>query len=420
MLYSAPLPPELKLKKVSPEPLDELAEYLHPFAHHFKRSEGRQSLERHMSGLLADIDCKNGEQIATAVAGTNSQRLQALLTELQWNETAVNKQRVQQLNREASAGAGVLIFDDTGMPKQGTASGGVARQYSGTLGKVGNCQVVVSCQYADACFSWPVNARLYLHESWTEEAARCERAHVPEEYRAFATKPEIALTLLDEADEWRVPYRAITADAAYGGNLPFLRGLEVRHKRYVVEVPCDFGVQRSRRADTPVERADTVIQRLPQRAWQTICWGQGSEGPLRKKFIRIRCWRASALGRGVYGWLIGERPARGQTGDWKYYFSNLGPLVSLKTRVRMAHARHHIEQFYQEAKGEVGWDDYEGRLWHGFHRHAVVVFLAYSFLVRLRRRPPRRRGRPPRLFSPVPLVANDSGDPAPGTGVVGR
>src|SRR5712692_6866986 len=81
MLYSAPLPPELKLKKVSPEPLDELAEYLHPFAHHFKRSEGRQSLERHMSGLLADIDCKNGEQIATAVAGTNSQRLQALLTE---------------------------------------------------------------------------------------------------------------------------------------------------------------------------------------------------------------------------------------------------------------------------------------------------------------------------------------------------
>src|SRR2546422_322701 len=81
--------------------------------------------------------------------------------------------------------------------------------------------------------------------------------------------------LLAEADEWRVPYRAIRADAAYGGNLPFLRGLEVRHKRYVVEVPCDFGVQRSRRADTPVERADPVIQRLPQRAWPTLCWGQG-------------------------------------------------------------------------------------------------------------------------------------------------
>jgi len=346
MLLNGPLPLELKLKKVPPEPLDEIAEYLRPFAPHFKRSEGRQSLERHVSGLLADLDGKNGEQIAAAVAGTNSQRLQALLTELQWNETAVNQQRVQQLTREATAGAGVLIFDDTGMPKQGKASVGVARQYSGTLGKVGNCQVVVSCQYADACYSWPVTARLYLPEKWTEDAARCARAQVPDAYRTFATKPEIALNLLDEADQWQVPYRAITADAAYGGNLTFLRGLEVRAKRYVVEVPCDFGVQLSRGADAAVERADVVIHRQPKRAWQTICWGLGSEGPLRKKFVHVRCWRASADGRGVYGWLIGERPCRWQTGDWNYYCSKLGPLVSLKAQVRIAHARHHIEQCY--------------------------------------------------------------------------
>jgi SRSO17 transposase len=214
MLYTAPLPPELKLKKVAPVPLDEIAEYLRPFAHHFKRTEGRQSLERHVSGLLADLDCKNGEQSAMAVAGTNSQRLQALLTELQGDETAVNQQRVQQLSREATAGAGVLIFDDTGMPKQGRASVGVARHYSGTLGKGGNCQVVVSCQYAEACFAWPVTARLYLPESWTEDAGRCARAQVPEDYRPFATTPERALMLLDEADQWQVPYRAITADSA--------------------------------------------------------------------------------------------------------------------------------------------------------------------------------------------------------------
>jgi SRSO17 transposase len=420
MRSDASLPPELKLKKVPPESLVEVTEYLPPFAHHFKRGEGRRSLERHVSGLLADIDCKNGEQIAAAVAGTTSQRLQALLTELQWNEAAVNAQRVQQLSREATAGGGVLIVDDTGMPKQGTASVGVARQYSGTLGKVGNCQVVVSWQYADACFAWPVTARLYLPKSWTEDAARCARAHVPEEHRAVATKPERALSLLDEAEQWRVPYRAITADAAYGGNLTFLRGLEVRDKPYVVEVPGDFGVQLSRRADAPVERADAVIKRLPKPAWQPIRWGQGSAGALRKKVIRVRCWRASAAGRGVYGWLIGERPARGQTGDWKYYFSNLGPLVSLRTMVRIAHARHHIEQFYQEAQGELGWDDYEGRLWHGFHRHTVVVFLAYSFLVLLRRRQQRRRGRPPQLFSPVPLGTDASGDPAACAGVVGH
>ncbi len=408
------------LKKVQPVPLVEIAEYLGPFAPHFKRSEGRESLERHVSGLLADIDCKNGEQIAAAVAGTNSQRLQALLTEVQWEAGAVNEQRVKELSREASTGAGVLIFDDTGMPKQGKASVGVARQYSGTLGKVANCQVVVSCQYADTRFSWPVNVRLYLPESWTQDEARCQRAQVPEEMRSFATKPEIALALLDEADRWSVPYRAITADSAYGGNLTFLAGLESREKLYVVGVPCDFGVQVARRASAEVERADTVLSGLPKRAWQTICWGQGSEGPLRKKFVRVRCWRATAAGRAVYGWLIGERPGRGQSGEWKYYFSHAGPQATLKSLVRIAHQRHHIEQFYQEAKGELGWDQYEGRLWQGFHRHALLVCLAYSFLVLLRTRHHRhRRGRPPRLFSPVPLVADPSGHPTPSAGVVG-
>ncbi|MBI3302540.1 MAG: IS701 family transposase [Deltaproteobacteria bacterium] len=387
----------------------------------FKRSEGRESLERHVTGLLADIDCKNGEQIAQAVAGTNSQRLQALLTELQWEAPAVTAQRVKPLRREATAGEGVLIFDDTGMPKQGSASVGVERQYSGTLGKVANGQVVVSCQYAEARFSWPVNARLYLPESWTQEAARCARAQVPEERRPFAPKPEIALTLLDEADRWGVPYRTITADTAYGGNLPFLAGLEQRHKLYVVAVPCDCGGQLARRANTPVERADTVLRRLPKRAWQTIRWGQGSQGVLRKKVVRVRCWRATAGGRGTSGWLIGERPGRGQEGEWKYYFSNAGPQATLKFLVRSAHQRHHIEQFYQEAKGALGWDQYEGRLWHGFHRHAVLVFLADSFLVLLRTQQHRRgRGRPPRLFSPVPLVADDSGHSPPSTGVVGH
>ncbi len=408
------------LKKVQPVPLAEVVAYLAPFASHFKRSEGRESLERHVTGLLADIDCKNGEQIALAVAGTNSQRLQALLTELQWNAQAVNEQRVQQLSRAATTGGGVLVVDDTGIPKQGTASVGVAWQYSGTLGKVANCQVAVSCHYADVRYSWPVNVRLYLPERWTQDEARCRRAQVPEEV-TFATKPEIALTLLDEAERWGVPYEAITADAAYGGNLPFLAGLESRHKLYVVAVPGDFGVQLARRANAGVERADTVRRRLAKRAWQTIHWRQGSRGSLRKKFVRGRCWRASAEGRGVYGWLIGERPARGQEGEWKYYFSNAGPQVSLKFLVRIAHQRHAIEQFYQEAKGELGWDQYEGRLWHGFHRHALLVCVAYSFLVLLRARQHRRgRGRPPRLFSPAPLVADHSGHPASSAGVVGH
>ena len=420
MLDNAPLPPELQLKKVPAAPLDESAEYWRPFAPHFQRREGRQSLERHVSGLLADIECKNGEQIATAVAGTNSPRRQALLTELQWTAAAVTEQRVPPWTREAPAGGGILMVDDTGMPTQGRASVGVARHYSGTLGKVATSQVEGACQSAEACFSWPVNARLSRPESWTADAARWERAQVPAEDRAVAPKPAIALRLRDEADQWPVPSRAITAEAAYGGNLPFLRGLEGRYKGYVVAVPCACGVPLSRRADAPVEQVDAVIPRLSKRAWPTLCWGQGSEGPLRKQFLRVRGWRASAAGRGVYGGLIGARPAHGQTGDWQYSFSPLGPGVSLRTMGRRAQARHQIEQCSPEAKGELGWADYAGRLWHGVDRHAVVAFLAYSFVVRLRRRQQRRCGRPPQLFSPVPLVTDDSGDPAAGAGVVGR
>lgn len=137
MRHNAPLPPERKLKKGPPAPVDERAEYVRPFAPHGNRRAGRQSLERQLSGLRADLDGKNGAPIATAVAGPHSQRLPAVLTALQWQETAVNTQRVPQLTREAPAGAGVVLCADPGMPTQGPASGGVARPYAGTLGQGG-------------------------------------------------------------------------------------------------------------------------------------------------------------------------------------------------------------------------------------------------------------------------------------------
>ncbi|MBI3301546.1 MAG: IS701 family transposase [Deltaproteobacteria bacterium] len=374
------------MKKASPASVAGLATYLVPFASHFKRSEGRRSLERHLTGLLADIDYKSGEQIARTVAGTNSQRLQALLTELQWDENAVNAQRVRQLMRGATSGEGVLICGETEMSKQGTASVGVARQYAGTLGKVANCQVAVSWQYADARFSWPVNLRLYLPENWTQDAARCQHAHVPPEMQTFATKPEIALTLLDEADRWGVPYHTITADCTYASDPTFLAGLESRGKLYVVPVPREFGVQASRRRAQAVEGAAAVLTRLPERAWRTISWRQGNLGRVRRRWIRMRCWRATAEGRGAYGWLIGERPVRGQDEEWKYYFSNAGPRVKFQHLIKIALQRSHIGRFYQQAKQELGWDHYEGRLWLGFHRHALLVCMAYSFLVLLRAR----------------------------------
>jgi len=188
----------------SPAVLPELDAFLSTFKVRFRRSEVRAALERYLTGLLTELPNKNCDTLAQAIPGTHEQRLQGFLTTMQWNEEDLNRQRVEKMIAEATIGHGVLIFDDTGFAKQGKASVGVARQYSGTLGKVGNCQVAVTCCYSDPQASWPVAVRLYLPEAWTADPERLKRARVPADV-TFQTKPEIALSLLDQARAWGVP-----------------------------------------------------------------------------------------------------------------------------------------------------------------------------------------------------------------------
>src|SRR3954463_4565327 len=227
-------------------PLPQLAEFLAPFRVHFKRSEGPQTLERYLTGLLTEHPNKKCETIAQVVPNTSEQRLQGLMTELDWGQDDLNRQRVQTMAQLPTEGDGVLIFDDTGFAKQGRCSVGVARQYSGTLGKTGNCQVTVNCHYAERTLAWPVATRLYLPEHWAEDADRRKRAKVPEEL-AFRTKPQIALELVDRAKDWGVRWACVTADADYGDNPNFVEGLEKRRQRYVVAVRADFAMAMSRR-----------------------------------------------------------------------------------------------------------------------------------------------------------------------------
>src|SRR5512147_1240933 len=379
-------------------PLPELAEFLAPFRVHFHRSEGPQALERYLSGLLTEHPNKNCDTIAQIVPGTSEQRLQGLLTGIDWDEEGLNRQRVATMIRLPSEGDGVLIFDDTGFAKQGRCSVGVARQYSGTLGKTGNCQVAVNCHYAERTFAWPVATRLYLPEPWAQDTARRKKAKIPEEV-AFRTKPQIALDLLDKARSWGVRWACVTADAGYGDNPNFLAGLEERRQSYVVAVRADFAVSSSRRGGE-VRRADAVIGAQAARSWRSVTWREGSKGWMRGKFVALRAWRVTSSGRRRAGWLIGEDSSDGKR---RYYWSNLGPDVSLGRLVEYAHRRHWVEQYHEEAKGLLGWDQYQGRQWRGFHRHAVTVMLAYSFLVWQgwqQRQEQRRRGRPRRPFSP--------------------
>lgn len=407
--------------KASPDPLPEVAAFLEPFAPLFRRTESRESLERYVTGLLTDLPRKNCDTIAAAVAGTSTERLQHLLTDADWKPESLDQARVRQLVTQ-SPSEGVLVLDDTSFAKQGTQSVGVQRQYCGALGKRANCQVVVSAQYvADEPTSgtplhWPITAQLYLPESWTNDPARRTRAHVPEDL-TFQTKPEIALALLDRATEWDVPFRFLVADAGYGDNPTFLAGLEERQLQYVCAVERSFGVRlpgEVRKAaaakpekpkgkgrpklprPAPLYTVEAIVAGQQESAWQTVSWREGTKGALRKQFLALRVHRATGGGSwgkngqranparvftGAEGWLLAERPVPGEEGERKYYYSNLPAHVPLERLVTVAHARWVVEQFYEDAKGECGLDDYQGRRWDGLHRHLALVMLTYSFLM---------------------------------------
>src|SRR3954453_22413058 len=382
------------------QPLPALEEFLRPFRVHFARSEATHALERYLTGMFTEHPNKNCDTIAQVVPDTSEQSLQGLLTAMRWDEDDLNEQRVKALLALPTEGDAALIFDDTGFAKQGRASVGVARQYSGTLGKVGNCQVTVNCHYAERTLAWPVATRLYLPEPWANDADRRKKAKVPDEV-TFQTKPQIALELLDQAKDWGVRFACVVADADYGDNPNFLAGLEKRRRRYVAAVRADFAVTLARRGQE-ARRADALVAAQAARSWRSVTWREGSRGWMRGKFVALRGWRVTSSGGRRAGWLIGEDPSDGKR---RCYWSNFGADVPLERLVEYAHRRHWVEQYHEEAKGLLGWDQYQGRLWPGFHRHAVTIMLAYSFLVwhEWRRRQERARsGRPRRPFSPRP------------------
>jgi SRSO17 transposase len=387
----------------SPAALPELQAFLSAFQVRFRRPEGWEALERYTTGLLTELPTKNGDTIAQAVPGTSAQQLQEFLTNMQWDEEDLNRQRVQKMIAEVTTGDGVLVFDDTGFPKRGTASVGVARQYSGTLGKVGNCQVAVTCCYTDRQATWPVAVRLYLPKTWTQDAERRQQARVPTEI-PFQTKPEIALQLLDQAQAWGVPHQCVVADADYGDNPHFLAGLEVRQERYVVAVRTDFPVCVGQALTSPVWRADALLPTVPRWQWRTVRWRRGTKGWLRKKFVAVRCWRVTSDGQRHEGWLLGERAPQGQPEERKYYWSNLPAEARLEELAGLAHRRHAIEPFHEEAKGGAGLGPVPGPPVAGLpsargHRDAGLQLLGLAGATAAAQR--QEPASPRRLFFPL-------------------
>ena len=420
----------MALMKAGREPLAELAAFLKPFSELIARAESRQSLERYATGLLADLPRKTASGMGRSLPSTGGQRLQSFLTRAAWDAKEMDRVRIEHMLRHASVGGGVVVVDDTGFAKKGRHSVGVARQYSGTLGRVDNCQVVVSVQYVDSRFDWPVNARVYLPESWTQDRARCRKAKVPKTVR-FQTKGQIALDLIDEGRAAGLIPRAVVTDAGYGDQNPFLDGLESRGLAYGAAigvavrfrlaqavdadagdppVPTYSGKGRPRKASSLEQRvpsleAKTILDGVPAKAWRRVTWREGTKGPMAKQFARVRVYRSGHRGKhlGSSGWLIGERPLPGHGDERKQYLVWGLDELPLKQQASLLHVRWVVERYYQDAKGELGLDDYEGRHWPGLHRHLALVQLSHCFLtLQQQYRPAGRRAKPAPLARDFP------------------
>jgi len=311
---------------------------------------------------------------------------------------------------------GCWIVDDTGFPKQGRHSVGVARQYCGTLGKRGNCQVGVSLSYATPKGAMPLEWALYLPKEWTDDRARCQRVAVPAEV-AFQTKWQLALGLMDELLFRGVPApEVVVADAGYGNITEFRQELRERQLPYVVEVESTLVAwTEPHQRQQPVRRAGqlgrprvskyrdaplpanvkTIALALPWSAWRKVTWREGTKGKMSSRFARLRVQPAHDWQQGKEElpvvWLLMEWPKEAQA-PTKYWLSDLPEETSLHRLVRWAKSRWAVELNYREMKDHLGLDHFEGRGWAGWHHHVTMVMLAFAFLLRERLRR-RKRGQ---------------------------
>ena len=389
--------------------LDACANRLEEFLVTMLTSVGRSERRHHgllyVQGLLLDGERKSIEPLAERVPEGNVQALQQFVGQSPWAWEPVRRLLAQHMGEELLPAAGWIV-DDSGFPKQGKESVGVARQYSGTLGKVGNCQVAVAVHLTTEAGSMPLDWALYLPRAWTEDAERCRKAGVPES-TPFRTKIALALELIDHLLAWGLSRQPVLADAGYGNNTEFRQGLVDRQLHYVVGVESNTAVwekptqrvqPRSRasrgRPRRPYYRGQPRALRdlaaaLPAESWRTLTWRQGSQGPQRGRFAACRVQPAHGHVRDRPElppvWLLIEWPAEAEA-PAKYWFSNLPEEISLRRLVRLAKLRWRVEQNYQQLKEELGLDHYEGRGWPGWHHHVTLVCLAYAFLLLERQR----------------------------------
>jgi SRSO17 transposase len=387
---------EQQLKALKPE-LDRFLDHYAPLFGH----EGNQvHARRFVQGLLRGGDRRNTENIAEALDGGSVRSLQAFVTTGAWKDAAIVAALRRQVLDVLGEEDAVWNSDETGLPKKGTKSVGVKRQYSGTLGRTDNCQVAVFANYCSTKGHTFVDRRLFLPEDWAADLARRKEAGVPKDV-VFRTKPALALEMIAEAVAAGVPFRWAGGDCVYGDNPTFVQGVRTLGKWYVLDISCDTQVWTERPQVIPADqrprpargrpptkplvvgdrrRVDQVVASLPASAWRRVVVGEGSQGPRMYEYAELTVWFCEDELPGPAERLLVRR-SLGQEPELKYHRSNAPVEASLEKLAQVRGVRWTIEEDIQSCKGECGLDEYETRGWVGWHHHTALSVLALAFLV---------------------------------------
>ncbi len=346
---------------------------------YFVRQESSFRALAYVRGLMSEASRKNGWQVAEEVGEATPYGMQHLLDRAKWDCDGVRDALRTYVWETLAEPNAVLVIDETGFLKKGCKSVGVQRQYSGTAGRIENCQVGVFLSYASSRGHTLLDRELYLPKSWTHDQERCREAHIPPEV-TFATKPELAWRMLERTLDTGLPVAWVTGDTVYGSAQPLRASLETRKQPYALAVACKehVEVQGTRR------RVDQVARGLAREDWQELSAGMGSKGPRLFAWARIEL--AAPEINGWQRWLLvrrsldeGAKPA-----EMAYVLVFAPTGTSLEEMVEAFGARWTVEQCFEEAKGEVGLDEYEVRSWQGWYRHVTLSMLALVFLTALR------------------------------------
>lgn len=355
----------------------------------FPRRDLRRQARGYVRGLLSSVDRKNSWQLAEHLGQEKPFGIQRLLSRASWEADELRDELIRYADDHLGKKDAVLIVDETGFLKKGRKSVGVQRQYSGTAGRIENCQIGVFLALSTSRGHALIDRELYLPESWCEDRKRCDEAGVPAEVE-FATKPQLAMKMIGHALDQGIRADFVLADEVYGNDSKFRRFLESRGQAFVL------AVQSNQRLWVALEqkRVDQIAGDMPKNAWFRYSVADGSKGPRVYDFSAARF--GALTEQGQQRWLLIRRHP--STGELAYYLCCVPPEVMAKDLARAAGRRWGIEVCFECAKQQTGLDEYEVRNWDGWHRHITFSLLAAAFLTAVRiaasdTQPPRSKSR---------------------------